>query len=93
MSESMLKILQTVGLSDMTEISERENITPDIVSKLTRVDMQMLEVQNLQQMMQLRYKCKFHGPGETEKVLYILSNFGGAPKFIFPRNYVDYSHR
>lgn len=73
----MLTVLKKVGLQDVYEHFERENITPDIISLLSKRDLESIGVSNSTDMMKLRSECIKYG---TTKPLRIGGNCG-APKF------------
>ena len=59
--ESMACILKRHKLGHLTEVFQREKITPDIVSHLSVHEMNQLGVNNRGDMMKLRMECSTFG--------------------------------
>ena len=74
-------ILKDLNLTELVPNFQHEKITPEIISKLSRVDFQQLGITNLQKVMELRVKCSVFGSKKPDKEI---SNRVGAPKFSIP---------
>ena len=53
----MERILNTLGIGNLFTLFEKENITPDIVCRLSMQEMKYLGIRDSQDMMKLRLKC------------------------------------
>ena len=78
---NMADELKEVNLSSAIKVFVRENITPDIVSKLSLSEFETLGLTNRRLIMELRVKCSVFSSYIPQKV----ANSGGvAPKFHIP---------
>ena len=75
---AMVKILENLGLQDVIEKFSAENITPDIVPKLSLLEFAALGITKREIIMSLRIKCSVFGSSMPDKTH---SSRGGAPKF------------
>ena len=75
--ESMACILKRHKLGHLTEVFQREKITPDIVSHLSVHEMNQLGVNNRRDMMNLRMECSTFGNRTPQK-----RRFGMRSSFI-----------
>ena len=57
----MVSILKRQNLSHLTEVFEKEKITPDVVPLLPASEMKQLGVSNSSDMMSLRMECSIYG--------------------------------
>ncbi|CAG2220793.1 unnamed protein product [Mytilus edulis] len=73
----MLTVLRKVGLQEVYESFEREAITPDIISLLSKQNLQFLGIPNATDMMRLRAECVKYGKSKPQKI----GGYSGAPKF------------
>ncbi|KAH3895650.1 hypothetical protein DPMN_019815 [Dreissena polymorpha] len=81
----MNEILNKLGLSGVCETFEREKITPDIVSKLSAHEMEMLDISNRTDMMRLRIESNKHGCFKPSKD----ASLGGAPQLNIPKTVLE----
>ena len=86
-NEAMVQVLTDIGLSELIPVFEIEKITPEIVSKISRIEFQELGIRNMQKVMELRTKCCVYGTGRPTRSFNQNIN-GGAPKFDIPRNFL-----
>lgn len=77
----METILEKLGLGSLTRKFQEEKVTPDIVSKLSKVEMQILGVADRSAMMKLRVACIHHGSN-----LLIQRNSG----YLIPEDVLDF---
>lgn len=73
----MLTVLRKVELQEVYESFEREAITPDIISLLSKQNLQFLGIPNATDMMRLRAECVKYGKSKPQKI----GGYSGAPKF------------
>ena len=76
----LVSVLCELGLEDYIEKFKEENITSDLISKMTQEDFKSLGLIENGQIMRLRVKCCSFG-GETP----IKACTSGAPKFMIPK--------
>ena len=81
----MTEILKKLNLKHLSDNFERERITPDIVSKLSLVELTELGLQN-SEMMSLRIKCS---PFGLQKPGYDHGE-AGPPAFEIPQTVLEY---
>ena len=73
----MARILKKLSLGSLSELFQREEITPDIVSMLSTNEMNQLAITSRVDMMNLRLECCTYGRQRPEK-----NRVGcGAPEF------------
>ncbi|VDI77572.1 Hypothetical predicted protein [Mytilus galloprovincialis] len=72
----MLTVLRKAGLQEVYESFEREAITPDIISLLSKQNLQFLGIPNATDMMRLRAECVKYGKSKPQKI-----GYSGAPTF------------
>jgi len=77
----MLNVLQKLGYVHF----EREKITPDIVSLLSRHELEAIGISNPADMMKLRIECVKYGTSAPQKI-----HGGGPPKFNIDRSLLEY---
>lgn len=82
----MNSVLDKLGLNSAIETFRRQKITPDIISKLSAHEMEMLGVSNRSVMMQLRVECNKYG---CTKPNIDRSQFG-APQFDIPKSVLEH---
>ena len=75
-------ILETLGLVSASEMFKRQKITPDIVSKLSAHEMEMLGISNRSVMMRLRIECNKYGCTKPNMDM----SRNGAPQFDIPKS-------
>jgi len=72
MANSMSSVLKKVNLGSFSEKFERENITPDLVCKLSLQELESLGVTSRSDVMALRIECSTFGgqvPKKFEQVV------------------------
>ena len=84
--ESMACILKRHKLGHLTEVSQREKITPDIVAHLSVHEMNQLGVNNRGDMMNLRIECSTFGNRTPQRDVLGC----GAPSFNIPKSVLEY---
>ena len=82
----MNSILDKLGLSSVSETFKRQKITPDIVSKLSAQELEMLGISNRSTMMQLRMECNKYGCAKPN----IDRSRSGAPQFDIPKSVLEH---
>ena len=81
----MASILKRQNLSNLTEVFEKEKITPDVVPLLSASEMKQLGVSNSSDMMSLRMECSIYGKRKPRR-----NRLGsGAPEFNIPKSILE----
>lgn len=83
----MASILKRQNLSNLTEVFEKEKITPDVVSLLSASEMKQLGVSKSSDMMSLRMELdgSIHGKRKPQR-----NRLGsGAPEFNIPKSILE----
>ena len=81
----MARILKKLSLGHLTEVFQREKITPDIISMLSTHEMNQLGITSRVDMMNLRLECSTYGRQKPEK-----QRVGcGAPEFDIPKSVLE----
>eukprot|EP00794_Sanderia_malayensis_P012642 gene12642-13940_t len=84
METQMKDALGKVNLSHLEGNFNREKITPDLVGKLSLIDLQRLGLTNRKKIMDLRIECASFGSNAPEK-----TQFCGAPKYRISKNTLE----
>ena len=63
----MDRVLKKLRLGHLTEVFQREKITPDIISMLSTHEMNQLGITSRVDMMNLRLECTTYGRQKPEK--------------------------
>ena len=81
----MDSILKRQNLTNLTEVFEKEKITPDVVPLLSASEMKQLGVSNSSDMMSLRMECSIYGKRKPRR-----NRLGsGAPEFNIPKSVLE----
>lgn len=82
---AMDSILRRQNSSNLTEVFEKEKITPDVVPLLSASETKQLGVSNSSDMMSLRMECSIHGKRKPQR-----NRLGsGAPEFNIPKSILE----
>ena len=81
----MDEVLQKLNLDHFIENFKEQKISPDIVSKLSSQDLEILGITNKQDVMSLRIACLIYGERSPIK----LSSHCRAPKFFIQNLYFN----
>ena len=81
----MLKVLQKVGLLHVREMLDKEKITPNFVSMLSKHELEYLGVSIPAHMMTLRMECIKYGNMKPKKT----DSLDGHPKYHFDKNVLE----
>jgi len=82
----MESALEKIGLERFKDVFKQENITPDIVCKMSLYDMHCLGLNDRADIMKLRTLCLSYG---STKPVSQSSSFGGAPSFQIPKESLE----
>ena len=82
----MERVLQKVGLERCIEAFNNENITPDIVWKMSLYDMRCVGLSNRTEIMKLRTACVSYG---STKPIMEKGNFGVVPSYQIPKETLE----
>ena len=81
----MARILKKLSLGHLTEVFQREKITPDIIFMLSTHEMNQLGITSRVYMMNFRLECSTYGRQKPEK-----QRVGfGAPEFDIPKSVLE----
>ena len=81
----MDRVLKKLRLGHLTEVFQREKITPDIMSMLSTHEMNQLGITSRVDMMNLRLECTTYGLQKPEKKHVVC----GAPQFDIPKSVLE----
>ena len=84
-SSTMQAILSNLGMQHSIQKFEMENISPDIVCRLSAHHLERLGIPNRSDMMRLRTECVRYGPAKPQRV----NNECGSPKFNIPKCFIE----
>ena len=84
-SDLMARVLRKLSLGHLTELFQREKITPDIISLLSSHEMNQLGITSKVDMMKLRLECCTYGRHKPPKKRLEC----GAPEFDIPKSVLE----
>ena len=86
-NDVLVNVLQKLNLGDLTENFQREKITVDQISKLSRQEMEFLGVNDSKAMMSLRLQCLHYGSNPPPRIPGTQSC--GAPEYVISKDVLE----
>ena len=86
-NDVLVNVLQKLNLGHLTENFQREKITVDQISKLSRQEMELLGVNDSKAMMSLRLQCLHYGSNPPPRIRGTQSC--GAPEYVISKEVLE----